>query len=63
MKEEKEKEGRQRKGVGYVGGGEKTKRKKKKKKRRRSNVSRWCEGKNNIKNKKLQLRNAIRIFS
>ena len=52
--EEKEKESRQRKGAGYVGGGEKIKRKKKEKK----NVFRWCEGKNNIKNKKLQLRNA-----
>ena len=37
--------------------------KKKEKEKRRRNVSRWCEGKNNIKNKKLQLRNAITIFS
>ena len=36
---------------------------KKRKKKERRNVSRWCEGKNNIKNKKLQLRNAITIFS
>ena len=40
---EKEKEGRQRKGVGYVCGGEK-------KKKRMDDI--WCEGKNNIKNKK-----------
>ena len=32
--EEKEKEGRQRKGVGYVGGGEKNQEKKKKKKKK-----------------------------
>ena len=35
MKEEKEKEGTQRKRVGYMGGGEKTKRKKKKEKEKR----------------------------
>ena len=46
-----------------MGGGEKTKRKKKRKKeKRRRNVSRWYEGKNNIKNKKLQLRNVTTIF-
>ena len=33
------------------------------KRKKRRNVSRWCEGKNNIKNKKLQLRNATTIFS
>ena len=36
---------------------------KKKKNKTKQNVSRWCEGKNNIKNKKLQLRNIITIFS
>ena len=41
---EKEKEGRQRKGVRYVCGGEKTKRKKKKKKKKHMD-DRWCEGK------------------
>ena len=42
---EKEKEGRQRKGMGYKCGGDK-----KKKKKRMDD--RWCERKNNIKNKK-----------
>ena len=37
--------------------------KKKEKEKRKRNVSKWCEGKNNIKNKKLQLRNATTIFS
>ena len=36
--------------------------KKRKKEKRRRNVSRWYEGKNNIKNKKLQLRNVTTIY-
>ena len=48
------------KGVGYVCAGEKKKKKKKGKKRM---DDRCCEGKNNIKNKKSQLRNVTPIFS
>ena len=51
--------------MGYVCGGEKTKREKKKqtKKTKKRMDDKWCEGKNNIKNKKLQLRNTTTIFS
>ena len=48
--------------MGYVCGGEKTKRKKEKKKEEEMD-DRWCEEKNNIKNKKWQLRNVTTIFS